>query len=204
LEADQGDEITPHDSLRVTHTSAEALGPIRNQASEPVTTAPLSAAMTRNSQDMLPILVLGVCEKAAAPEFDLSAGAIVSVPAAVTTVAAAGDASLAGRAIHQCQHSQRQQGAVGEVQAEPSLDPLIARGLEALQARFDGPVGNIEGSTWRYSGESAEKDHSGASPRFGRVRRQLILDQPLTTTQLTRRIYRTTKPWQVGTPRPSR
>jgi hypothetical protein len=72
------------------------------------------------------------------------------------------------RVIRQCQHSQRQQGAVGEVQAEPSLDPLIARALEALQARFDGPVGNIEGSTWRYSGKSAEKDHCGASPRFGR------------------------------------
>jgi hypothetical protein len=67
-----------------------------------------------------------------------------------------------------CQHSQRQQGAVGEVQAEPSLDPLIARDLEAFPAWFDGPVGNIEGSTWRYSGKSAEKDHCGASPRFGR------------------------------------
>jgi hypothetical protein len=36
--------------FRLTHTSAEALGPIRNQAIEPVTTAPLSAAMTRSSQ----------------------------------------------------------------------------------------------------------------------------------------------------------
>ncbi len=51
--------------------------------------------MTRSSQDMVPILLLGVCETAAAPEFDLSAGAIVSVPAADMTVAAAGDASLA-------------------------------------------------------------------------------------------------------------
>jgi hypothetical protein len=70
-------------------------GPIRNQASEPVATAPLSAAMTRSSQDILPILLLGVCATAAAPEFDLSAGAIVSVLAAVTTVAAADGASLA-------------------------------------------------------------------------------------------------------------
>ena len=87
--------VATHDSLRLTHTSAEALGPIRNQASEPVATAPLSAAMTRSSQDMLPILLLGVCETTAAPEFDLSAGAIVSVLAAVTTVAAADGASLA-------------------------------------------------------------------------------------------------------------
>ena len=71
------------------HTSAEAPGPIRNQASEPVATAPLSAAMIHSSQDILPILLLGVCERAAAaPEFDSSAGAIVSVLAAVTTVAA--------------------------------------------------------------------------------------------------------------------
>ena len=40
---------------------------------------------------MLPILLLGVCERAAASEFDSFAGAIVSVLAAVTTVAAAGD-----------------------------------------------------------------------------------------------------------------
>jgi len=59
-------------------------------------------------------------------------------------------------------------GRSGKIQAEPRLDPLIAWELEALQARFDGPVGDIEGSTWRYSGESAEKDHCGASPRFGR------------------------------------
>src|SRR4029077_8236020 len=51
--------------------------------------------MTRSSQDILPILLLGVCATAAAPEFDLSAGAIVSVLAAVTTVAAADGASLA-------------------------------------------------------------------------------------------------------------
>jgi hypothetical protein len=38
--------------------------------------------MTRSSQDILPILLLGVCATAAAPEFDLSAGAIVSVLAA--------------------------------------------------------------------------------------------------------------------------
>src|SRR6516164_741780 len=86
----------------LTHTSAEAPDPIRkapdpirNQAIEPVPTAPLSAAMTRSSQDIVPIPLLGAAAKAAAPEFDLSASAIVSVPAAVTTVAAAGDASLA-------------------------------------------------------------------------------------------------------------
>jgi hypothetical protein len=44
---------------------------------------------------MLPILLLGVCETAAAPEFDLSAGAIASVLAAFWTVAAADSASLA-------------------------------------------------------------------------------------------------------------
>ena len=41
----------------LTHTSAEALGPIRNQASEPIATAPLSAAMIQSSQDILPILL---------------------------------------------------------------------------------------------------------------------------------------------------
>src|SRR4029077_4657763 len=87
-----GPYVATHDSLRITHTSAEALGPIRNQASEPVTTAPLSAAMTRSSQDMLPILLLGVCETTASPEFDWTAGAIVS---ALAVVAAADGASLA-------------------------------------------------------------------------------------------------------------
>ena len=75
--------------------AAEALGLIRNQAIEPVATAPLSAAMTHSIQDRLPILLLGVCDTAAASKFDLSAGAIVSVVAAFTMVAAAGDASLA-------------------------------------------------------------------------------------------------------------
>src|SRR4029077_4303399 len=81
-------------SFRLTHTSAEALGLIRSHATEPAATAPLSAAMTRSSHDMVPRLLRGICETAAAPEFDLSAGAIVSVPVAVTAVTAAGDASL--------------------------------------------------------------------------------------------------------------
>src|SRR6516225_351966 len=79
----------------LTHTSADTLDPIRNQAIQPIATAPLSAAMTRSSQDIVPIPLLGAAAKAAAREFDLSASASVSVPAAVTTVAAAGDASLA-------------------------------------------------------------------------------------------------------------
>jgi hypothetical protein len=40
------------------------------------------------------------------------------------------------------------------------------------------------------------------SPRVGRleraIRRHLILSERLTTTQLAQRIYRTTKPWQLG------
>ena len=40
------------------------------------------------------------------------------------------------------------------------------------------------------------------SPRVGwverAIRRQLILSKQLTTTELTRRIYRTALPWQVG------
>ena len=39
-------------------------------------------------------------------------------------------------------------------------------------------------------------------PRIGRIERQvrrlLIINKRMTTTELTRRIYRTTKPWQVG------
>src|SRR5215472_4993884 len=89
-----GPQFVTHDSLRRTHMSAEALGSIRNQASKPVAIAPLSAAITRSSQDMLPILLLGVCETTAASEFDLSAGAIVSGPTAFMTVAAANGASL--------------------------------------------------------------------------------------------------------------
>jgi hypothetical protein len=79
--ADHGRDHKPPLTIcfALTHTSAAALGPIRNQASEPVATAPLSAAMAHSSQDMLLILLLGVCEKAAAPEFDSSAGTIVSV-----------------------------------------------------------------------------------------------------------------------------
>jgi hypothetical protein len=76
-----------------THTSAEALGTIRNQAIEPIATAPLSAVITRSSQEILSMLLLDICETAAASEF---AGAIVSMLAAVTMVAAGDDASVAG------------------------------------------------------------------------------------------------------------
>jgi hypothetical protein len=50
--------------------SVETLGPIRNQAIEPVATAPLTAAMIHSSQDMPPIPLLGVGEMAAAAELD--------------------------------------------------------------------------------------------------------------------------------------
>jgi hypothetical protein len=87
------DDKSPLTTCFTAHTSAEALGPIRNQAIEPIATAPLSAVMTRSSQNILPILLLGVSEMAAASEF---AGAIVSALTAVTMVAAGDDASLAG------------------------------------------------------------------------------------------------------------
>ena len=45
---------------RLTHMSAETLGPIRNQAIEPVATAPLTAAIIQSNQDMPPIPLLGV------------------------------------------------------------------------------------------------------------------------------------------------
>ena len=80
--------------LRLTHTvPAEALGAIRNQVIEPIATAPLSAVMTRSSQEIRSILLLDVCETAAASEF---AGAIVSMLPAVTMVAAGDGASVAG------------------------------------------------------------------------------------------------------------
>jgi hypothetical protein len=42
--------------------SAETVGPIRNQAIEPMATAPLTAAMIHSNQDMPPIPLLGVGE----------------------------------------------------------------------------------------------------------------------------------------------
>ena len=60
---------------------------------EPIATAPLSVVMTRSSQEIPSILLLDVCETATASEF---AGAIVSILAAVTMVAAVDDASVAG------------------------------------------------------------------------------------------------------------
>ena len=70
--------------------SAETLGPIRNQAIEQVATAPLTAAMIHSNQDIPPIPPFGVCESAAAPKLDSSAGATVLL----TMVVAAGEASL--------------------------------------------------------------------------------------------------------------
>ena len=88
-----------HHSLFATHYSLTltircGAEPISNQATEPAATAAPSAAMTCISQDVLPTLLLGVCETAAAAESDLSAGAAVSVLAAFTAGAAAGRRAL--------------------------------------------------------------------------------------------------------------
>ena len=58
-----------------------ALGAIRNQVIEPITAAPLSAVMTRSSQEIRSILLLDVCETTAASDgrvnFVLAEGGLV-------------------------------------------------------------------------------------------------------------------------------